>query len=165
MTAKQGRGRPSKLTPAIKNRLLGLIKIGTPLETACRACRLDYSTVREWISRGKNSHSSRGVSKIYADFADDYDVAVSEAEIILINQIQKASSKDWKAAAWLLARRHPDRWSESKPTSLEDVIVSMAQSGLLSSDQLDALIKLSESSKTQAKLILSGEKIGDNSDN
>ncbi|MFM6455349.1 MAG: hypothetical protein ACKPH7_26490, partial [Planktothrix sp.] len=72
---------------------------------------------------------------------------------------------DWKAAAWLLARRHPDRWSESKPTSLEDVIVSMAQSGLLSSDQLDALIKLSESSKTQAKLILSGEKIGDNSDN
>ncbi|MFM6207301.1 hypothetical protein, partial [Planktothrix sp.] len=72
---------------------------------------------------------------------------------------------DWKAAAWLLARRHPDRWSEPKPTSLEDLIVAMAQSGLLSSEQLDQLIKLSESSKAQAKLILSPDKIDNNSDN
>ncbi|MFM6455867.1 MAG: hypothetical protein ACKPH7_29120, partial [Planktothrix sp.] len=139
MTTKPKMGRPSKLTPAIKNRLLGLIRIGTPLETACRVCGLDYNTVRDWISRGENRHPTRPPNPEYVDFAVGYNQVVGEAETILINRIHEATKHDWKAAAWLLARRHPDRWSESKPTSLEDVIVSMAQSGLLSSDQLDAL--------------------------
>jgi len=161
---KSTRGRPSKLTPQLNNKLLGLIRIGTPMETACRACGLDYVTVREWIRRGKGEHE-RSPTPEYVNFANGYDKAVAEAEISLLATINIASKKDWKAAAWLLARRHPDRWSEPKPTSLEDVIVAMAQSGLLSPEQLDALIRLSESSKAEAKLILSGEKIDNILDN
>lgn len=158
MTTKRQRGRPSKLNPQLNNKLLGLIRIGTPTETACRACGLDYVTVREWIRRGKGEHE-RSPTPEYVNFANGYETAVAEAEITLIAQIQKASNSDWKAAAWLLARRHPQRWAEPKPSSLEEIIVSMASSGLLSDEQLDALIKLSESSKNAAKEILSGEKI------
>ncbi|MFM6455022.1 MAG: hypothetical protein ACKPH7_24830 [Planktothrix sp.] len=164
MTKRQ-RGRPSKLTPAIKSKLLSMIRIGVPLESACKCCNLDYSTVKEWIQRGKGTHSSRGKTPEFSAFADSYEQAIGECEANLIASIQQSASHDWKAAAWLLARRHPDRWSEPKPTSLEDLIVSMAQSGLLSSEQLDQLIKLSESSKAQAKLILSPDKIDNNSDN
>jgi len=162
---KRSRGRPSKLTQVIKNKLFSMIKIGVPLETACACCGLDYSTVRGWIQRGENTHPTRPQTAEYIDFVDGYNNAVGECECNLVAQIQKASSKDWKAAAWLLSRRHPQRWAEPKPTSLEDLIVSMAQSGLLSSEQLDALIQLSESSKQQAKLILSGEKIDNIFDN
>lgn len=162
---KRSRGRPSKLTPAIKSKLLSMIRIGVPLESACKCCNLDYSTVKEWIQRGKGTHSSRGKTPEFSAFADSYEQAIGECEANLIARIQQSASHDWKAAAWLLARRHPDRWSEPKPTSLEDLIVSMAQSGLLSSEQLDQLIKLSESSKAQAKLILSPDKIDNNSDN
>ena len=162
---KSTRGRPSKLTPAIKSKLLSMIRIGVPLQTACKCCNLDYATVKEWIQRGKGTHSSRGKTPEFSAFADSYDKAIGECECNLIARIQQSASHDWKAAAWLLARRHPDRWSEPKPCSLEDLIVAMAQSGLLTAEQLDALIKLSESSKNQAKLILSGEKIDNNSDN
>ncbi|MFM6398798.1 hypothetical protein, partial [Planktothrix sp.] len=136
MTKRQ-RGRPSKLTPAIKSKLLSMIRIGVPLESACKCCNLDYSTVKEWIQRGKGTHSSRGKTPEFSAFADSYEQAIGECEANLIARIQQSASHDWKAAAWLLSRRHPQRWAEPKPTSLEDVIVSMAQSGLLSSEQLD----------------------------
>ncbi|MFM6398937.1 hypothetical protein [Planktothrix sp.] len=126
---------------------------------------MDYATVKEWIQRGKGTHSSRGKTPEFSAFADSYDQAIGECEANLIARIQTAASNDWKAAAWLLARRHPQRWAEPKPCSLEDTIVMMAQNGLLSSEQLDALIKLSESSKLQAKQILLGEKINDILDN
>lgn len=133
--------------------------MGVPLDSACKCVSLDYATVREWLQRGRGEHPTRGKTVGFEAFADKYNVAIGQCEARLVAKIQSAADKDWKAAAWLLARRHPDRWSEPKPTSLEDVIVSMAQSGLLSPEQLDQLIKLSESSKNAAKEILSGEKI------
>jgi len=165
MATKRNRGRPTKLTPEIENKLIKFIALGVPLESASKACGLDYTTVREWLSRGKNEHPSRSKTPQFAAFADRYDVAVGECEARLVAKIQSAADSDWKAAAWLLARRHPDRWAEPKPCSLEDTIVMMAQNGLLSSEQLDALIKLSESSKLQAKQILLGEKIDNILDN
>ncbi|MFM6402014.1 MAG: hypothetical protein ACKPFF_35490, partial [Planktothrix sp.] len=135
METKRNRGRPTKLTPEIENKLIKFVALGVPLESASKACGLDYTTVREWLARGKNEHPSRSKTPQFAVFADRYDVAVGECEARLVGKIQSAADSDWKAAAWLLSRRHPQRWAEPKPTSLEDVIVSMAQSGLLSSEQ------------------------------
>ncbi len=164
MTKRQS-GRPTKLTPEIENKLIKFITLGVPLESASNAIGLDYTTVREWLQRGEGRHPTRGKTAQFEAFADRYQQAVGQCEARLVAKIQSAADKDWKAAAWLLSRRHPQRWSEPKPCSLEDLIVAMAQSGLLTAEQLDALIKLSESSKNQAKLILSGEKIDNNSDN
>ncbi|MFM6206407.1 MAG: hypothetical protein ACKPEN_16585 [Planktothrix sp.] len=166
MTVKRNKGRPSKLTPEIENKLIKFITLGVPLESASNAIGLDYTTVREWLQRGEGRHPTRGKTAQFEAFADRYQQAVGQCEARLVAKIQSAADKDWKAAAWLLARRHPDRWrSEPKPTSLEDLIVAMAQSGLLTAEQLDQLIKLSESSKAEAKLILSPDKIDNNSDN
>lgn len=165
MATKRNRGRPTKLTPEIENKLIKFIALGVPLESASNAIGLDYTTVREWLQRGEGRHPTRGKTAQFEAFADRYQQAVGQCENRLVAKIQSAADSDWKAAAWLLARRHPDRWSEPKPTSLEDLIVAMAQSGLLSPEQLDQLIKLSESSKAEAKLILSGEKIDSILDN
>lgn len=164
MTKSKG-GRPTKLTPELQNKLLKYVAMGVPLDSACKCVSLDYATVREWLQRGRGEHPTRGKTPQFEAFADKYNVAIGQCEARLVAKIQSAADSDWKAAAWLLARRHPQRWAEPKPTSLEDLIVAMAQSGLLSPEQLDALIKLSESSKNTAKQILSNEKIDSILDN
>lgn len=159
MIDKKGKGRPSKLTPTIKNKLFLMIRTGTPLDSACLCSGLDYSTVRAWIQRGEGTHPTRGKTPEYEDFAEGYHKAIGECENLLINKIFDATATDWKAAAWLLARRHPDRWAEPKPTSLDDLTVQMASNGLINTEQIAQLIELSEATNKQVKYILNGENI------
>lgn len=148
-------GRPSKLTPKIKEKLLSLIKIGTPLEAACKCCGLDYTTVREWVSRGKDEHPTRPCSPEYADFATAFEKAKGECEAILVGRISTASQKDWRAAAFMLRCRNPKDWNDQpKQTSLEEMIVSMATNGLINAEQIEALTDLSEKTKKDALAIL-----------
>lgn len=148
-------GRPTKLTPKIKEKFLSLIKIGTTLESACKCCDLDYSTVRIWIQRGRDEHPTRPCSPEYVDFVKDYDRVIGESEAILVGKIQKASDKDWKAAAFILKCRHQQAWNDQpKQTSLEEMIVSMATNGLINVEQIEALSDLSEKTKKDALAIL-----------
>lgn len=148
-------GRPSKLTPRIKEKLLSLIKIGTPIEAACKCCDLEYATVRAWIQRGRNEHPTRSTTPEYVDFAEAYDKAVGECEAILVGRISTASQKDWRAAAFMLRCRNPKDWNDQpKQTSLEEMIVSMATNGLINADQIEALSDLSEKTKNEALAIL-----------
>jgi hypothetical protein len=158
-------GRPTKLTPATKNKLLSMIKMGSPLESACKACRLDYNTVRDWINRGKNTHPSRPPTPEYVDFAVDFEQALSEGESLLISYIHVAAkSKDWKAAAWLLSRRNPHQWGERKLNSLEDIAVLLAGYGVLPKEKIEQLLSLSDAAKDEMKRLLNNETLGDSDD-
>jgi hypothetical protein len=42
---------------------------------------------------------------------DAIEAAEGQFEVNAVQTIQKAAAGDWKAAAWLLERRHADRWS------------------------------------------------------
>lgn len=161
MTTKKQPGRPTKLTLELQNNLLKYVAIGVPLDSACKCVSLDYATVREWLQRGRGEHPTRGKTPQFEAFADKYNVSIGQCEARLVAKIQSAADSDWKAAAWLLARRHPDRWAEPKPTSLDDLTVQMAQSGLLTPEQISQLIELSEATNQQVKTILNGENISD----
>lgn len=104
-TPRRRPGRPSKLTPEVKERLLQAIRAGNYYDTACAYASIDYSTFRRWITRGEKARSG-----MYHDFCEAVKKAEYEAEARLVAQWQQHMPGDWKAIATFLERRHPDKW-------------------------------------------------------
>ena len=103
-------GRPSKLTPERKKRIIDSIRIGGSLEGAAEVAGIHRSTFYNWMDRGKNAKKGE-----YRDFFDTVTVAKAEAEMILISRIHKAGFKDdWKANAWILKNRYGDQYRETQ---------------------------------------------------
>jgi hypothetical protein len=87
-------GRPYKLTPALKARVLELAKEGHFLQTICAACRISRQSL----------HTYR---KTDTAFSDDLDAAMASGEMALGNVVmKKAVQGDTENARWLLVHRH-----------------------------------------------------------
>jgi transposase len=107
-------GRPSKLTPETKKRLLDMIKSGNYYETACTYAGIGYSTFRRWMEQGEEAKSGQ-----YRDFWEAVIRAEAEAEARMVAQWQAQIPQDWRAARDFLARRHPERWAQQEKIDLE----------------------------------------------
>jgi transposase len=114
---KNKKGRPCKLTKKLQDELCEHIQEGNYLDTACRIVGIDYATMRRWILRGEEE----GQGKFY-NFCEAIKRAEALAEAWRVKQIKKASYEDWKANAWYLERKYPQRWG--KKDSLEAQIKS-----------------------------------------
>lgn len=112
-------GRPSKLTATVKQTLLSAIATGCHIDSACAFAGVDYNTVREWIQRGEGTHPTRSTTKEYADFAEEITRAIAQAEVTLVKRVNDATKDDWRAATWMLERRHPERWANTQRIQLE----------------------------------------------
>lgn len=99
------RGRPTKLTPDTLNKIEVLLQNGNYIETAAAVCGISKSTLYLWLKRG--ARSKKG---IYRDFSDAVIKAQGLAEARDVSIITKAASDDWKAAAWRLERKFPNKW-------------------------------------------------------
>lgn len=86
--------------------LLQAIEQGLPLKHAAKLAGISYDTLNRWKTRGS--------SEFAPDEFRKFCVAVehSEAVAMQINlaRIQAAGEKDWRAAAWILERRHPEEF-------------------------------------------------------
>lgn len=92
--------------------------MGAYKEVACQVAGIDYSTFAEWIRRGEG-RDRRKCTKEYADFAEVVTQAITDAEMTLITRVRNASAEDWRAASWMLERRHPERWSNMQRVKIE----------------------------------------------
>lgn len=102
MATKDTGGRPTKLTPEIHKRIVLLVRRGNFRETAAAAAGVDSKTFRNWLRMGARGRDP------YKKFSEDVDQAEADAEAKDIAKLK--ASKDWKATAWRLERRHQDRW-------------------------------------------------------
>lgn len=102
-------GRPSKLTPAVKGKLLAALRASNGYEPACAYAGIHYKTFRNWMARGEQAKSGE-----YFQFFQDVQEAVAQDEISAVAGIKQAGQSDWKALAWILERRHADRWSSTQ---------------------------------------------------
>ena len=99
-------GRPSKLTPALQQKICEAIRAGNYIETAAAFAGIRKSTLYDWLRRG-----SRTSSGVHHDFAEAVEKALADAEARDVALIAKAASDGvWQAAAWRLERKFPDRW-------------------------------------------------------
>ena len=105
----RGGGRRPKLTDEIQAIIVDTIRKGATFEAAAGAAGVSVDTIHEWRRRGAGKDDRPRTARL-AEFARAIERAMAEAEIRCVGAIGKASSRQWQAAAWLLERRHPDRY-------------------------------------------------------
>jgi DNA-binding XRE family transcriptional regulator len=89
-------GRPSKYNEETVRAILDAIQYGCTKTEAAAVVNINRDTVNNW------EHE-------YPEFAEAIKIAEQKQIAFLVKSISE--SKDWRAAAWLLERRHPDRFS------------------------------------------------------
>jgi hypothetical protein len=104
-----------KLAPEIHAKMVSLIKMGNYMETAAAACGISALTVRRWISDGQKPGADTELKK----FSDDVLMAEGESEARAVLTVQKAAVEDWRAMAWFLERRAPERWGKRDIIKIE----------------------------------------------
>ncbi|MGB9937068.1 MAG: hypothetical protein ACPK7O_05060 [Methanobacterium sp.] len=107
---KKKMGRPSKLTKEIREEIASFLKAGCFIETACVMAGINKTTYYDWMKRGEKSSRYDKYRKFYE--AVTHALSWSQARDVAI--ISKAAEKDWRAAAWKLERRYPEKWGKKK---------------------------------------------------
>lgn len=103
------KGRPTKLTDEIQAQLYYLISEGNYFDTSCQIVGIDFGTFRNWLIRGEQEGKGP-----FFNFFKAIKKAEAEAEAKRVELILKAGGAggDWKANAWYLERKYPDRWGK-----------------------------------------------------
>ena len=110
MTKKNKIGRPSKLTPKLRKQIVRLIIAGYFTDRTCDIVGINKSTNYDWMKRGKESKRRNKYKIFYNEVTQAH--AISEA--IALSIISKAAEIDWRASAWWLERRYPEKWGKPK---------------------------------------------------
>jgi hypothetical protein len=100
--------------------LISAIGLGAPRYVAAIKAGLDEKTLRNWLDRGETDDEGNPVDERpgaaeFVEFRQEFLKAEAEAEQLMVDAIRV--NPDWKASAWMLERRHPDRWGQK--TKLE----------------------------------------------
>ena len=97
-------GRRTKLSAELKKRLLSYIAAGNYQHVACAAVGIDNSTFTRWWEKGEAGHEP------YATFCKELTRAEIEAQANLVELVRSHAIGDWRAAAFLLERKHKKDW-------------------------------------------------------
>jgi len=126
-TNKKEAGRPSKLTPATKQKLLDAVALGSTYTKACYFAGITYATFRAWMIRGEAQKTG-----IYKDFFDEMKAAEGTAAVgFLANIVEAANKGDWKAAAWLLERRYPKEYGRRSIVEINEAEIKEEYNAIL----------------------------------
>lgn len=100
------KGRPTKLTDEVREHIADLIRRGNYLSVAATRAGVDRGTVRRWLRQGREARTGK-----YFEFRRAVEEAIVFAEVNDVEIIRKAAaSGDWRAAAWRLEHRYPQRY-------------------------------------------------------
>lgn len=117
-TVARAGGRPSKLTKDVERKIIEILKLGGYAETAAQAAGVSARTYREWMQRG-DPDGARKIDAPYRRFRELVEQTVAELLTHNIAFIRNAASTDWKAAAWLAEREHPDKYAGPRGRRLD----------------------------------------------
>jgi hypothetical protein len=102
---KRRRGRQTRCTPTVRKIVCDVVRKGNFLTTAAKAAGISADALNDWKNRGETGEEP------YATFLAELEAADMECEKALVAKVMAASDDDWRAAAMILERRYPERWS------------------------------------------------------
>lgn len=103
-------GRPCLLTPSREAALLNAIEEGMPLKQAAMLAGISYDTLNRWRTRGNSEFAPDEFRK----FCKALERAEAVAMQVNLARVRAAGEKDWRAAAWILERRHPEEFGTQR---------------------------------------------------
>jgi len=96
--------------------LIEALRSGAYRIDACRAAGIHYNTLLAWEKRGETENSGE-----YIEFLDALRKAEAEAVITNVEVVTRAAQDgDWRAAAWFLVHKYPDRWARVEKRADQD---------------------------------------------
>ena len=98
-------GRPTTLTPDVREKILTAIRAGNYRHVAARWAGVSPRTLQHWCKLGRDA--KRGVME---EFLRALLKAEQDAEILMVGLVFKAAASDAKYAEWWLERKFPERW-------------------------------------------------------
>jgi transposase len=102
-------GRPTLLNENTERIILKAVGIGMPIRLAAQLAGIDKRTLYGWKAKGKAGEEQ------YVQFFHRLKETEMRAVEHALGVIHKAAENgDWKAASWLLERRHADHFSSEK---------------------------------------------------
>lgn len=175
-----GGQRPS-LSPERQQLICQALREGHYQGTAAQLGGISYSTYQDWMRRGRVERKE-GIDGIYARFEEACRLAMAEAEAEALRHVREASrgwkertietesgadgkvkervtetvKRDWRAAAWFLARRHSRDWGDKASVNVEVEIPPMIVIGA-TPEQLKGLRELAG----EAPLEIDGEVVSE----
>lgn len=102
-------GRPTKLTPTVVKALCSAIRRNATYELACASAGITYQTFRNWMIAGES-----GDSGPHVEFFDAIKKAEAASALKHLATVERASSRNWQAAAWMLERRYAEGYGRQK---------------------------------------------------
>lgn len=100
-------GRPCLLAKACEAKLLKYIEEGLPLKQAAALAGVSYDSVNRWRTKGESEYAPPE----FRDFCKSLERAKAVAMKGFVLHIREAGKSDWRAAAWMLERRHKEEFS------------------------------------------------------
>jgi transposase-like protein len=101
--------RPSKISRELIDVVAEQVEAGAYFESAAVAAGVNKTTLYRWRERGE-ADLEHGRDTLEALFCTALERAAAVAERTASLNVLRASLVDWRAAAWYLERRRPDRW-------------------------------------------------------
>ena len=102
--------RPTKLNAKRAQQICDYVAQGHTREVAAQACGIVSTTLYRWMKRGERQPDGP-----YGEFCRALKRADLEAELAGLRQIKEAAQNgDWRAAAWMLERRYPEKWGRRR---------------------------------------------------
>ena len=138
---KTGIKRRRKFNATTRNQIYAALEAEIPVKRAVKLAGIDYSTYRTWLKKGLDSNYP-----VHAAFRRRINKILANIEMKKLRTIQKAAegylqrdkkvkiskrgkttiitirdvAPDWKAAAWILERRYPERYGKAILQNLPD---------------------------------------------
>ena len=112
---KSNAGRKTKLDEKRLKKVVEGITAGLPYDTACALAGITYQTFLNWMRAGEAAESGK-----FFEFFEEVKKAEAIAESVHIANIKKAGNAGvWQADAWMLERRHPEKWGRREQIKQE----------------------------------------------
>ena len=171
------RGRKTKLTEEIIERICDLVKLRLSWNRIAYIVGIDPKTLRNWRERGEKEKKGlcrelvtrvhRAEAEMYVETVEVFREAVlggaktRTTKMVLENNIpvktevtEKILAPNWKAALEWLARTEPETWGKYETLRLEtDLRVEVESLGLELEEVLQAAMQLIESLVDPTKLV------------